>query len=821
MVALAETTPEEARLFRFGQDAMNDNLYEIAETKLQDLLTQFPQTEYREEASLQLAKARLNQGRWSEAISTLDPVLSNTSAKWQDDYLLVIGEAQLKGEIADAALKTFQTYVNRFPKSKSIPIAKYGIARALLLQEKVEAAQEILRLLQKEGGDLSGKATLSLGTSFILQKKYEQAIELLNKLVKEEKNRSLGFQAQYALGELEFEQKQYNVARQKFEALINSEHPEAQSVIPLALMRMGQIEAAIGNGVGASNNYEMAFRRSNEPMLRLNCVSKLEDVYLKLQKEDALADKIKGWAEEYEKSWLGESLFLEIGTLWQRAGKRDPAIKAYQNFIERFPKSRLIDRARFQLGWVFLEDKKYETASAEFQKAIEGADKNRNPQLQADALLKLGDLNFERQEYQQAAQAYLKSSQIKGIESSKSEQALYQAAHAQLKLGHTSEVLKLHSNYSSQFSGGTFAPEFLMVVADAYRKAGESQKVADTYGSILEKYQQSPHLPKAWVLYAESLYALGKFKESVESSGGFLEKFPKNEFTPRVLLNRARCLERLDQLDKAVAEFEGLIRTYPKTRMALEARFWLGCYFDRQKNYAKAQEQFELLRKDAAPNDPLVPEATYFAAVSAYRLGQNKEDASRLLNNLVTEYPNSPWVFDGKFLYADILTEQGNFEGALRLFEDLTKEGATNLGADRILEAHGRRGQCLRQLKKFDDAIAAFKMIVDAQKADLVLRNQAYVELAKTYEVINDYERAVEHYLAPLYERNSVTPVSDTRDFFWVCKGGFEAVRLLEQKKNWKGAAGVLKRMVDSNLPCKKEADERLKNLKAEHADAN
>ncbi len=819
--AFAETTKEERRLFAFGQKAMEDHLYELAETRFQDLLAQFPESEFRQEAVWLLAQSRFNQGHWKEAMELLESRLPTTPLDWQDRYLFLMGEAQLKGGMNETAFQTYQDLITRFPKSVYVSDAKYGMARALLQQQKFEAAQEMLHALQKEGRkELAAKASLSLGISFFLQKKYDQASELFTRLSKEEIGNVIGAQALYALGEMDLGRKQINAARARFETLAKSDRPEAQSVTPLAFFRLGEIDAAAGNGAMAAGNYEQAFRRSDDPLLRLKCVDALVETYRRLNKIEALVEKLTDWADENSETRLGEELLLRVCTLWQENGKEDQAIQAFQNFIEKYPDGPLNNRAHFQLGWVFLNDKKYDSAASEFQKAVE---RSRDPQLQADAWLKIGDLNFERHQFATAASAYLKSTQIKGADTPKIEQALYQAANSNFKAGNLPEVFKLHTLYQAQYAEGKLAPEFLLLVAEAYRKAGERQKVADTYKMLVNKYSSLSQGMKGWVYYAESLYATDQFKESIQVVDQFVQKYPDHEWVPRALLIKAYSLDKLEQIDQAAASFQSLVKNYSQSLAAIEAQFWLGLYFDRQKNFAKAQEQFELLRKKA-PTHPLATEATYFAARAADRLGQNKEDAPRLINALVKEYPDSPWVFDAYFLYGDILTKQREFDAALRIFNDLIARyhpAKFPQFTERLLEVQGRRGECLRQLKHYDEATAAFKTILNAPRVDTATHNQAYVELGKTFEETGDLKRALENYLAPLYERNPRAILPEERDFFWVCKGSLEAIDLLEGQRDSKGAARVLKRLMETNLPCRQEAEERLKTFQVEHADAN
>lgn len=817
-LAFAEITKDEKKIFNIAQKAMEDHLDELAEMQYQVLLTQYPQSEFREEAACQMARARLNQGRWREAVETLSARLPNTSAEWQDNYVFLIGEAQLKGDLADAAFTTYSDLLSRFPRSRFAPDAKYGMARALMRQQKHDEAQEMFRTLQKEGRkDLANMATLQLGTSLFMQKKYDKAAEVLTRLAKDESKRNIGFQAVYALGEMELERKQTAAARAQFETITKSENPEAQKVAPTAFYRLAQLDAAANNIAAAAAGYEQAFRKGDEPAFRMECVDAMEKVYLKTEKVEALADKLREWSEENAKSRLGEALLLEVGTLWQRAGKRDQAILAYQGFLEKYRDGSLNDRAQFQLGWVFLDDKKYESAASCFQKAAQLA---RTPQLQADAWQKLGDLNFERAQFEAAASAYLKASQVKEADAAKTEQAIYQAANAFLRLGNVSEVTRLQALHAGQFPTGRLAPEFLLLLAETHRKALDMARVAEDYRLLLERFPGSAHAPKAGVDYADALYAASKLKESVDAATRFIEANPKHDLVPRALMTRARAAERLDQTEKSLVDCDAIVKNWPKSSSAPEALFWIGSYYLNKKNYAKAQEQFQLLHKMYLSH-PLAPEACYFAALAAYRLGQKKDDAPHIIEGLVKEYPQSPWVFDGQFLYGDILTERGKFKDALLVFDDLTKTKSPEL-AERVLEAQGRRGQCLRQLGRQQDALAAFKLILDSPKADAALINQASVEMGKTYEEMGDMKQALKHYYAPLAtERPAGNAPPESREFYWVCRGGLEAVGLLEKQKDWKAAAGVLKRMIERNLPCRKEAEERLKKLQSEHPDAN
>jgi len=818
-----EPTREESRFIEVGRKKMEDRLYEQAESDLRALLAQFPQSEFREEAMWLLARCLFKQGRLVESIELLETQRAVTGDAWQDDYLALLGEAQLKSGRGDAALKTYETLLTRFPLSNLAPHARYGMARAWLQQGNFESAEAILRVLQDDPNPgLASQARLALGASLILQKKFDPAFELLTLIAREEKDGSTRLEALFALGEMEMERERYATARPHFESVAKNDRPEAQHLLPMALFHLGRIEEVAQNWTAAAKHYENAFRKGDDPSHQLKCVDRLTGIHLKLGKPEVLAEMLKQWADDHEQTRLGEALLLEIGIVWRRAGQGDQAIVAFQQFFKKYPAGHLTDRAHFNFGWVFLDDKKYESAASEFVQAAEAAVQSRNPDLQADAWLKVGDLQLDQQKSAEAAEAYARAAQVKGADPAKTEQGLYQAALANSRAGKATDVLALQAIHTTQYPGGKYATEFLLLVADAHRRLGDMTRVAETYKIILDRNPESPHAAETWLGHAQALFSVDKFKDAYERFSLFQERYPKHELTPRALLGRAQCLDRMDQTDKALRELESLVQNHPKTSAAAEAQFWLGAHFDQNKRYDLAQEKFEILCRNF-PDHPLAPEATYFAARAAFRLGQKDEDIGRLLRALNDRYPNSPWIFDGRLLDADLQTRKGRFQEALLIFDDLARayEKASTLElATRMLDVHGRRGECLRQLKRYNDAIAAFKIIVESPKADAALRNQACVELGKTYENAQNLIEAVGWYLKPLYEPAPAGAARQERDSYWVCKGALAAVGIYETQKNREAAAGILKRIISSNLACRKDAEDWLKKLQPEHAAA-
>jgi TolA-binding protein len=826
--SIAQSNQEEQKLFQFARKALQDGLDELAATKLLAFLQQFPESEYREEALLDLARARLNQGRWLESLEILEQHVEKTSPAWKDSYLFLIAESQLKGELDAASIESYQRLLRDFPHSRHLQDARYGMARALLQKGQLDQAEALLKDLRKDGRhELRVRAALTLGILYYIQRDYDLSSQLLTQLARQEKNNSIGIQALYSLGEMELARGRKDQARQQFEAITKLQTGQAFAVIPQAYFRLGGIESMDQNHPGAAAMFEQAFRKSEDETLKLRSIDELVRIHLnpKHLRIESFVEKLGNWAKEHEKSPLGEKLLLQTGIFLHQAGKFEQAIARHEEFLDRYPDGALFDKAHFHLGWGYLELKRYDEALEEFQISSMQA---RSPQLKADALYKIGDTHFLRKEYAQAAKSYMEASNVSDSDRNSREQALFQAALSQLRAGEYARAQELHALHQKDFPRGKLAPQFLLLSGQAHRRQGNMPAVQKTYETFCAQHADSPEYPRALIEYAECLSSAGQHDQALSLAETFLEKFETHELGPRAMVLRGKILERGGKADLAIKNFEQVFQRFPKHSAAGEAQFWLGSYFDRTKNYARAQEHFELLLKNL-PDHPLIPEALFFAARAAYKLGQKKEDPPRLLQQLVKNHPTSPWAFEGKFLYADILSEQGKFEESLTLFEDLVKPvpasspgapSAASPSPERLLEVHGRRGQCLRQLKRYDDALQAFQNIRDSKDADATLRNSAFVELGKTYEAMDKLEPAIENYLSPLYTLKPKPVAADgrEREFFWICKGGLEAVRVFEGGKRWKEAAGILKRMIDTNLPCRKEAEERLKKIVEEHA---
>jgi TolA-binding protein len=101
---------------------------------------------------------------------------------------------------------------------------------------------------------------------------------------------------------------------------------------------------------------------------------------------------------------------------------------------------------------------------------------------------------------------------------------------------------------------------------------------------------------------------------------------------------------------------------YPKTDAAVYSFVAEADYYSARYEIAEAQRLFTHLA-DTYPDSKIAPFALYEAALNAERRGQDSyyEDANRLIERLVTEYPQSELVFYARLKQGDLLRKLNQF----------------------------------------------------------------------------------------------------------------------------------------------------------------
>ena len=134
--------PDETRMYRVAEAAFRDGLNDLAERQFADYLKQFPDSDRADGVVLDMAQAQLAQGKWQAAVKTLEDALAKwPTEKRPDSFRFWLAEALLHGERYAEAEQRYAEVIDKYPHSAYRPQALYGLAFARFKQGHFDEAR--------------------------------------------------------------------------------------------------------------------------------------------------------------------------------------------------------------------------------------------------------------------------------------------------------------------------------------------------------------------------------------------------------------------------------------------------------------------------------------------------------------------------------------------------------------------------------------------------------------------------------------------------------------------------------------------------------
>ena len=201
------------------------------------------------------------------------------------------------------------------------------------------------------------------------------------------------------------------------------------------------------------------------------------------------------------------------------------------------------------------------------------------------------------------------------------------------------------------------------------------------------------------------------------------------------VLLKAQALLESDKTRPAAAQ-EGLdllkrLRTeYPKSDAAVYSFIAEADYYTKRNVIVEAQRLCTNLA-DAYPKSKYAPFALYEAALNAERLGQDSsyEEANRLIERLVTDYPKDDLVFYARLKQGDLLRKLNQFGSAQKVYEFLTANFSQQKVQDVLLAqlalADCHYAQAGTDPSHWESALAIYERLQDLPTAPTDLRVEA------------------------------------------------------------------------------------------------
>lgn len=789
-------------LFLVAQRAFDDGFYDVAMRYIEQLLTEYPQTEKRIQANLLLGQCHFFKTQYLKAYEIFQSLLPYNEFK--DATLFWLGETYLKGADYKQAETHFKQLLEVYKDSAYVPQGYYSLAWVYYEQNQQDTAKQyFIKLIQLyPAHQLSEDALFKLGEIEYNRGAYEEAIELYENYI--------------------------------FKYPQSNRHAESYFYI-------GESYYFLGNYLSAITYYAKAAELGFDHKLIVMARISLGWSYLKLERFDS-SQKYFGEALKLaeEKGLLTDDIFLGQASLYSEMEDYPKALKAYSDLIQKFPEStRLpesylgrantlyalkdysnaiteyqailakysvdakqkdtIEKAHFGLAWTYLKMGDIDTSIKNFQSIMEATD---SKTVKISVLTQIGDAYQDSNDLEKAIEVYDRI--LKDFpDSLYTDYVQFRQGIALLKLNKTDMAAIAFQTLKANFPGSKYLREANYYLGVAYFKKGDwATAKENAEGYLKDPLNQNSELAaEAYYILASANFNLNEFEEAQDHFERIVKNYSEQiSIVKSAQLGLAKCLYQTGGKNEALTKFQTITTDYPQSDIAQEALLWLGDFYLENADYPQAIQYYERLIAEFPDGDKV--------NLAHYELGQAYA-AQQLFDRAIEQFKKITDPFDREIYakahlaIADIFAKKdSDSSDAIKTYLNIT-ETSPDFSRDafiKIAGIHEKNKEHSQMIEFLQKALAA--PIGLSQWSN----SQIQFQIADTYEMMNNSDKAVEEYLKIpyLYAKNTS----------WVVKAYLRVAQIMENKNDWEQAKTIYQKIIDYKVNESKYAQERLQWIK-------
>lgn len=791
----AEPGDDEKKALKQAEQSYKDGAFDLSSDRAAALIKKYPKSELLAQAELVEARALYQLGRSDAALAALNIPVEQVAANLQAETLFWQAEALLDLGRWPEAEQKFRALLALKDTGGHADEANLGLAMALFKQGREADALPLVQAIIKEKPKSAGgqRAQLTLAKIQLAKKQTKEAIAGLEALLALKPEPRVAFEADYWLGEAYAANGQPDKAVAAYEWITGdlqaAKRPAAfpKPLVAKAYLGLGRALHAQNQSDLAALAYERAYTLTEDEVTRLDAFNAyLQSARDAKQLPDAVA-KLQEFAKTSDKS--APAALFAIGTAWAESGSDDKAIGVLESLLVAYGSSPKVPEANYQLGRLYAKAGKPDQAIKALQACIAtGTD----PEMVRKAHSQLGNvmLTQTRDYAGAAAQFALVATGTDAF----AENAAFNNLLALAYSGKADVFAKARGDFEKQFPKSARFKSLGLAQGQLLAGLNKMDDAKAAYQKALTLEGPAADQEALLKALAELQYQTGDLEGALATYQAIVTQFPNDSLEAAqrgILVSYELRKLNEDQVEQALL---ALAQKYDKAPGAAETYFCLGEFFFYRGNYVKAQDAFQQLIT-AYPNSAYVDKAYFFAGRAA-AAHQDYAAAQTLLGKVPDASPLKP---DARLWEGRVYQQQLNFAQASALCDAVL---ATEKSGPRFVEASLLKGQCLFEMGSKDaanytQALTVFDWILNSKEGTIAERNEAAVRKAKCLEKLNRTSEAMALYLDVLYGRVAVDDSTAPKppEFSWQIKAGWEAGRIREAQKDWRGAIEIYRRL--------------------------
>jgi len=216
-----------------------------------------------------------------------------------------------------------------------------------------------------------------------------------------------------------------------------------------------------------------------------------------------------------------------------------------------------------------------------------------------------------------------------------------------------------------------YIEEAYFLLGDSYHTKNRIKEAIQTYESLLSRFPDSTFAPQAQYNVGDALFRLKRYEDALHAYQRVIQGYEDREISAQAQYAIGSCYKELEDLDNAVASYLSVINDYPDVSSVDVQKLSIGIFFQDIKMFDLAMKAFTQVQKFT--KDPEIKlESQYYIGETLYDSGDFQ---TAILEFFKVTYmgfsPKNIWVATAKFRIAQIYESLGEWEKALKLFQEI------------------------------------------------------------------------------------------------------------------------------------------------------
>ena len=356
---------------------------------------------YIPDAGIGYGKALFKKRQYRDSLTVLNYVVQSNPKKVyvSHELLFHIGNANFEIGQSKAARQTLTRVLNLFPEIEGRDVILSKIGDTYGMENNHEKAIKVYELVREKFPDSEGYIASSIGIARYLTTDQEK-IDIYAMIKSKFPENKFARIAMMRLAEIYQANGEYNKCIKEIEDLLST-HPRGLRYEAVKLMQRAY-EALFKNQLKSDeytkvlNRYELEHERIDRMGSR-KIAFHVGLAYLQAKLYEESFNHLINAYKQYKRSSRSSQLLFGLGVAMDESGRNDDALKLFNAFSKRFPKSRHRVEALSRAGDIYLEKNKYKLSSAKFDEAYKISksllEKGKILILHSNVYEKKGDMN--------------------------------------------------------------------------------------------------------------------------------------------------------------------------------------------------------------------------------------------------------------------------------------------------------------------------------------------------------------------------------------------------------------------------------------------